>query len=198
MSWSTFDNLGAGPEQVEAYGAALDALHAFHDALASAAPEPEILDQLAGDLRRWKEVLSPIAVPELERLSGRIQSLPVRGHAGIPPFVVDTSNAQRVEGTVTFGPYFLGGGAAAHGGMIMLMFDEVLGIHSCADGRRAARTAYMKTDFSSIVPIDVPIRLRAWFEREEGRKRYLRGDMWAGDTLCAEVEALFIELRDQP
>lgn len=197
MSWSAFDNPAVGPDQIEAYSAVLDELHAFHDALASAAPGAGMLDQLAGDLRRWKNSLALMEVPELERLSGRIQALPVRGHPALPPFVVDVSNGDRVEGTLTFGPYFLGGGSAVHGGMIMMMFDEVLGIHASSGGRRAARTAYMKTDFRSIVPIGETIRVRAWFEQEEGRKRYVRGDMWAGDVLCAEVEGLFVELRDQ-
>jgi acyl-coenzyme A thioesterase PaaI-like protein len=197
MSWMTFDNPAAGPDQVAAYSAALDALHKFHDAFSSAAPGTEMLDLLSADLRRWTTALAPMAVPEVDRLSGRIKGLPVRGHLAIPPVLLDVSERDRVEGTVTFGPYFLGGGSAAHGGIITMVFDEVLGIQASAGGRRAARTAYLRTDFRSIVPIDVPVRVRAWFEREEGRKRYIRGDMRVGDTLCAEVDSLFVELRDQ-
>lgn len=197
MSWMAFDNPSARPEQVAAYTAALGALHAFHDAFSSAAPGVQMLDQLSADLRGWTHALTPMAVPEVDRLSGRIKGLPVRGHLAIPPVVLDVSERDRVEGTVTFGPYFLGGGAAAHGGVIMMVFDEVLGIQASAGGRRAARTAYLRTDFRSVVPIDVPVRVRAWFDREEGRKRYIRGDMSVGDTLCAEVDSLFVELRHQ-
>lgn len=40
--------------------------------------------------------------------------------------------------------------------------------------------------------------MRAWVDRVEGRKRFIRGDMWVGETLCAEVDSLFVELRAQP
>jgi acyl-coenzyme A thioesterase PaaI-like protein len=196
MDWATFRNDDATPEQVQAYSATLDAVHAFHDALSKAAPDAGMLDQLSADLRRWTDVLTPLAKPEVARLSGRLPALPVRGHLAIPPFIVDHADSEQIVGTVTFGAFFLGGGGAAHGGTILTVFDEVMGVQASVGGRKPARTAYLKTDFRSIVPIDEPIGLRVWFDREEGRKRYLRGEMRVGDTLCAEADALFIELRD--
>lgn len=195
MAWATFRNSAADPEQVQAYSSALDALHAFHDALSKAAPDAGTLDRLADDLRGWTEALTPYEKPELSRLSGRLPSLPVRGHLALPPFIVESADDQQITGTVTFGAFFLGGGGAAHGGAILNILDEVLGVQASAGGRKPARTAYLKTDFRSIVPIETPIRLRAWFEREDGRKRYLRAEMWAGDTLCTETDSLFVELR---
>jgi hypothetical protein len=32
-------------------------------------------------------------------------------------------------------------------------------------------------------------------DREEGRKRFLIGHLYDGDTLCADAEGLFIQLR---
>lgn len=196
MSWSTFRNLEAGPEQVASYAAALDALHAFHDALSVAAPDASTLDRLAGDLRRWTDELAPDARPELERLAGRLPSLPVRGHPAIPPVTIDVADADRVEGTVTFGAFFLGGGGAVHGGTILTVFDEVLGLLAVARTRRGARTAYLRTDFRSLVPLDTPVRVAAWIDRSEGRKHVVRGEMRVGETLCAEADALFVEVRD--
>ncbi|MCW2770162.1 MAG: thioesterase [Aeromicrobium sp.] len=195
MSWSTFTS-SASPEQVRAYGSALDALHAFHDALASAAPRPELLDRLAEDLRGWTDTLAPMAVPELDRLAGRSLSLPVRGHPAIPPVTVDSLDGGKFEGTVTFGAFFLGGGGSAHGGTILTIFDEVLGVLAVTQSRAATRTAYLKADFRATVPVDVPVRVVASVERAEGRKRFLRGEMWVGETLCAEADALFVVVRD--
>ncbi len=195
MAWATFRNDAVEPEQLRAYASALDALHAFHDALAKAAPDAATLEGLAADLRGWTDVLEPLEKAETERLSGRIPSLPVRGQLSLPPFIVESEDDQEIVGTVTFGAFFLGGGSAAHGGAILNIFDEVLGMQAAAGGRKPARTAYLKTDFRSTVPLGTPVRLRAWFAREDGRKRYLRGEMWSGDTLCAEAEALFVELR---
>lgn len=196
MSWTTFDNTAAGTGQVAAWSGTIDALRAFQDALVSAAPGAAMLDEITADLSRWAAALAPMAVPEVDRLSGRLPSLPVRGQAMIPPFVVDVADASRLEGVVTFGPYHLGGGAAAHGGMIVTVFDEVLGSLAAMGGRKPARTAYLTTDFRAIVPIGEQIRVRAWFDREDGRKRHLRAEMWCGETLCAEADSLFVELRE--
>lgn len=195
MAGAAFLATDAAPEVVAAYSRALDAVHAFHHALAKAVPEPETLDQLADDLHSWADRLAPFAVPETSRLSGRLPALPVRGHLAFPPFIVESADDVEVVGTVTFGAFFLGAGGAAHGGAILNVLDEVLGVQASAGGRRPARTAYLKTDFRSIVPVETPLRVRAWIDREDGRKRYLRGEIWAGDTLCAEAEALFVELR---
>lgn len=195
MAWASFRNDDVVPEQERAYTAALDAVHAFHDALSKSAPDADMLSRLAADLRSWTAELTPLEQPEVSRLSGRMPSLPVRGHLAVPPFVVESADEHEVVGTVTFGAFFLGGGSAAHGGAILNVLDEVLGMQAAAGGRGPSRTAYLKTDFRSLVPIETPIRLRAWFDREEGRKRYLRGEMWVGDTLCNETESLFIALR---
>lgn len=192
---TTFFNTGVSPEQVQSYSRALDAVHAFHEAMAKAAPDAATLDRVAADLHGLTDALTPWEKPEEARLAGRISSLPVRGQLAVPLFVVESADDHEITGTVTFGAFFLGRGAAAHGGAILNIFDEVMGMQSVAGGRGPGRTAYLKTDFRAIVPIETPIRLRAWFDREEGRKRYLRGEMWSGDTLCAEADALFVGMR---
>lgn len=197
MSFTAFTNTEATPEQISSYAAALEALHAFKDAFSEAAPDPETLDRLAADLRGWTEALRPSAQQEeASRLSGRTPVLPARGHAALPPFVVDFADPERVEARVTFGSYFLGAGGAAHGGTIMTVLDEILGIQATVGGRSMTRTAYLKVDFRSVVPINTPVRINTWTVRVEGRKRFLRGELWAGDTLCAEADALFVQLRE--
>lgn len=196
MSRTRFSNDEATAEQVSSYAAALAAFQTFTDAFAESAPDPETLDRLAADLRGWTEVLRPSAQPEPARLSGRLPQLPARGHAALPPFVVDFADPERVEAHVTFGSYFLGAGGAAHGGTIMTVLDEILGIQATVGDRGMTRTAYLKVDFRSIVPINTLMRVNTWTVREEGRKRFLRGEMWAGETLCAEADALFVQVRE--
>jgi len=43
--------------------------------------------------------------------------------------------------------------------------------------------------------IDRELQLTARFDREEGRKRFLSGELRDGSTLCADVEGLFVALR---
>lgn len=196
MSWMPFENIDASSDQVKSFAESLLALQAFKDAFASATPDAATLDQLTADLDRWTNILTPLARPERDRLVGRIPSLPARGHAVIPPYVVTLASPDQVEAEVTFGAAFMGGGGAAHGGMIMTVFDEIMGIQASLRDRTLARTAYLKVDFRATVPVDAPVRIKTWFERVDGRKRFLLGEMWNGDVLCAEANALFVELPD--
>ena len=61
--------------------------------------------------------------------------------------------------------------------------------------RPPARTAYLHVNYRNITPIERELQLTARFDREEGRKRFLSGELRDGDTLCADVEGLFVALR---
>jgi len=194
-SWRTEGLPGGGAEYGAAYGAMTDALSAFLDQLAEALPDQALVEKLGDDLRAWTRTLEPLAVPERERVFGRRVDQPGRGQSMSPKIVITTSDADSVRGTVRFGPYYLGGNMAAHGGAVPLMFDEVLGRLAQSAGRPGSRTAYLHTDFRSITPIGPDLDLRAWVVSEEGRKRVLRATLHHGDVLCAEAEGLFVTLR---
>jgi acyl-coenzyme A thioesterase PaaI-like protein len=186
---------GGGPE----YGDMILALRDFLDDVAAAAPDTATTVALAHALRDWSDRLAPAAVPERKRIFARRLDLPGRGQTMSPNFIPVTGDHESVQGKVTFGQYFLGGGGAVHGGAIPLLFDEVLGRLASSGDRAPARTAYLHTDFRSITPVGDELAVRAWFVSEQGRKRLLRATITHGDTLCAEAEGLFIELRpDQP
>jgi acyl-coenzyme A thioesterase PaaI-like protein len=191
----TIRSPGGGPE----YGDLILALRDFLDDVAAAAPDTATTVALAQGLRDWSDRLTPAAVPERKQIFARRLDLPGRGQTMAPSFIPAAGDHQSVEGTVTFGRYFLGGGGAVHGGAIPLLFDEVLGRLASSGDRAPARTAYLHTDFRSITPVGEELAVRAWFVSEQGRKRLLRATLTHGDTLCAEAEGLFIELRpDQP
>ncbi|SOX56952.1 hypothetical protein MAAFP003_5664 [Mycobacterium ahvazicum] len=186
---------GGGAE----YGDMIAALRDFLDDVAAAAPDRATTVALTKDLKDWTDRLAPAAVPERRQIFARRLDLPGRGQTMAPSFIPIAGDPEKVEGTVTFGRYFLGGGGAVHGGAIPLLFDEVLGRLASSGGRAPARTAYLHTDFRSITPVGEELVVRAWFVSEQGRKRLLRAELTHGDTLCAEAEGLFIELRpDQP
>ena len=186
---------GGGAE----YGEMISTLRDFLDNVAAAAPDTATTVALTGDLHRWAERLAQSAVSERRQIFARRLDLPGRGQTMSPSFIPIAGDREKVAGTVTFGRYFLGGGGAVHGGAIPLLFDEVLGRLASSGGRAPARTAYLHTDFRSITPVGVELAVRAWFVSEQGRKRTLRAQLTHGDTLCAEAEGLFVELRpDQP
>jgi acyl-coenzyme A thioesterase PaaI-like protein len=175
----------------QAYAAMIETLRDFLDKVAAANPDKATLDALNGDLQSWSRKLAPLAVGEREQnrldLVGRAKTMS-------PAFSVD-GDTQALRGTVTFGRYFLGGGGAVHGGAIPLVFDDLMGRLANSGQRSRSRTAYLNTNYRSITPIGVELALSAWFVSESGRKRLLRGEIWHGDTLCAEAEGLFVALR---
>jgi acyl-coenzyme A thioesterase PaaI-like protein len=191
----TVRNPGGGTE----YGDMIAALRTFLDDVAAAAPDTATTVELTESLKNWTDRLAPAAVPEGKQIFARRLDLPGRGQTMSPSFIPIAGDDVSVEGTVTFGRYFLGGGGAVHGGAIPLLFDEVLGRLSISGGRAACRTAYLHTDYRSITPVGEELVVRGWFVSEQGRKRILRAELKHGDVLCAEAEGLFVELRpDQP
>jgi acyl-coenzyme A thioesterase PaaI-like protein len=187
--------LPGGDAYSAVYGELTDRLSDFLDRLAEAAPDVALVESLTGDLEAWARKLGNLAVPERQRVFGRRTDIDGRGQSMSPKIVITASTDDSVTGTVRFGPYYLGGNGAAHGGTIPLMFDEVLGRLANSVGRPSQRTAYLHTDFRSITPIARTLQVRAWVVSTEGRKRILRATLMDGDTLCAEAEGLFVALN---
>lgn len=178
------------------YQVLVESLRAFLDDLAGALPDPSTAAALAGSLQDWSRVMGMLQVPERDQAFGHRTDLPGRGQVMAPAFVLTDRHQDGVEGSVTFGRYFLGGNGAVHGGAIALLFDEVLGRLSDTCGRPPGRTAYLNTSFRAVTPVGRELRMRAWFESESGRKRVLRGELFDGTTLCADAEGLFVSLID--
>jgi acyl-coenzyme A thioesterase PaaI-like protein len=184
------------PSNRDGYGEMITALRLFLDELAAAAPDARTIDLVGGDLRGWASQLAPMRVDVADQVYAERFDLPHRGQALTPEFVVTSAGQDRFEGIAHFGRFHLGGGGAAHGGAISLLFDEVLGLLANSGDRRPARTASLRTDYRSITPIGVDLGFDAWITGEQGRKRTLAARLMHAGTVCAEAEALFITLSD--
>lgn len=197
MSWESYFSADLDPDDAEAWGRLVVELRQLHDAAASAGFDRKAVDDAAADVRRARERLAPLAGDELEQVNGRVPSLPVRGHAMLPALKITSAGGGRVDGTVTFGRWFMGGGMAVHGGAVSLLFDEVLGILASIQAKSITRTAYLRTDYRALTPIDAELDVSAWIDRVEGRKIFVRGEVRRGDVVCAEADALFLQLRPE-
>ena len=78
-----------------------------------------------------------------------------------------------------------------HGGVIAMVFDELLGCLGAMLGV-GGFTGTLTIRYLALTPLDQPIRMRSWLDRREGRKTFIRGTMHDGATLCAEAEGIFI------
>lgn len=78
-----------------------------------------------------------------------------------------------------------------HGGVIALVFDELLGCTNVVN-EVAGFTGTLGVRYRAVTPVGEPIRMRGWIERRDGRKTFTKGSMRHGDVLCAEAEGVFI------
>ena len=181
------------------------ALHAAHrllnDRLTGAALPSDVLREVTARLDGLNELLAGHAAPrEHDRVDGMRPDLPGRGHPLLPPFVVDEESfgedgTGALRGRVTFGRFHLGGGAAVHGGVLPLLFDDVLGRVANQGRPFVARTAYLKVDYRRVTLLDVELFWEATLERMQGRKRFTTGRLTDADgNALVEAEALFVEL----
>lgn len=183
-------------EPVDGYLEMIDALRGLQDRIAGSAPPAAVVATMRRMIAETQELLEPYEVGEADQVFARVSGVAGRAQTMSPRFVLTAIGDGRVEGTTMFGRYYLGGNGAVHGGAIPLLFDEVLGRLANSDGRAQSRTAYLRVDYRSITPIEVQLAIRGEFVSEQGRKRLLRATIHDGETLCAEGEGLFLELRD--
>ncbi len=102
------------------------------------------------------------------------------------------------DGTVRcdleLGIEYQGPPGCVHGGIVALLFDEMLGLANAAAGS-VGMTADLRVSYKSPTPLNAPLRFEAKQVRTEGRKIWTSATLHTGDTLCASTEALFIEPR---
>jgi acyl-coenzyme A thioesterase PaaI-like protein len=103
-------------------------------------------------------------------------------------------DGDRMVGTATFGAAYEGPPGCVHGGYVAAAFDEVLGATQSLSGS-PGMTGRLTVHYRSPTPLETELRFTGWLEDVDGRKIFTRGELWAGDRLCAEAEGLFISIK---
>lgn len=111
-----------------------------------------------------------------------------------PPLEPVVFPDETVRCDLELGVEYQGPPGCVHGGIVALVFDEMLGLANAASGS-VGMTADLRVVYTSPTPLDAPLRFEARQDRVEGRKIWASATLHAGDTLCARAEALFIEPR---
>ncbi|MDH4169905.1 MAG: PaaI family thioesterase [Acidimicrobiia bacterium] len=109
-----------------------------------------------------------------------------------PPVEMWSNEAGEVMGRAVLDPAYTGPPHSVHGGVIALIFDELLGSTSVVN-RVGAPTGTLTVRYRSFTPQGEQLDLRSWIDGREGRKIFIKGEMHHGDTLCAEADGIFIE-----
>ncbi len=145
-------------------------------------------------LEKLAATLAPFKVDEARQVAAHRMDLPGAGRRWCRSCTSTSGTISTVSACVTLGRFYLGAGGAAHGGVLGLVFDELIG-RLANTGRERSRTAYLQANFRAVTPIGPELRVSARVDRIEGRKRFLTGTIHHGDTLTADAEGLFVELR---
>ncbi|MFQ5417462.1 MAG: PaaI family thioesterase, partial [Myxococcota bacterium] len=94
------------------------------------------------------------------------------------------------------GAAYEGPPGSVHGGFVAAAFDEVLGFVQSLSGSPGF-TGTLTIRFRSPTPLHTGLEYRCQIDRKQGRKIFASGQLFAGETLCAEAEAIFISARPE-
>ena len=112
-----------------------------------------------------------------------------------PPVVVEAVDGE-LRGTAFFDYQYEGPPTCVHGGVIAMVFDEMLGAANIMAGS-PAMTGTLTIRYRKPTPLRTPLRLEARFMERVGRKVRTYGAIFHGDLLTAEAEGIFIEVVPQ-
>jgi len=99
---------------------------------------------------------------------------------------------KRVTGSFVLGARYGGGAGFAHGGIIAVLLDEVMGKISKLSEERAV-TAELNVEYRKPVPVDMEIVVSGWQEEEKGRNRFRVGEIHdAAGNLLARGRGRFV------
>ena len=176
---------------------------------ATDAPEEELLaiaaqvDASAARFQSQPRMIDPPGVAEGSLAGGMemfMDRSPVVGRSNplAPPAELEPDDAEKiVRGRVCFGRAYEGAPGCVHGGYVAAVFDEALGM-ACVFSGVPGMTGEITVRYRVPTPIQVPLRLEARFDRQDGRKIYNSGQLWADDVLVAESTGVFISIaRDK-
>lgn len=101
-----------------------------------------------------------------------------------------------VVGTISFAPHHNGPPwDVAHGGVLAMVFDEVLNLAGMAAGS-GGFTARLTVSYRRPTPLTDTVDIRAHLDRIEGRKVFTVAEISSNGELLAEAEGLFIRPVD--
>lgn len=157
-------------------------------------PPPEVVAVLAARIREIAAVLADYEVSEDDQPVGKLWDRPGRGQILTPALHIDEVTAETVRARFTLGR-FHSGRDALNGGVTPMIFDEALSRLANAGGRPWARTAHLAVDYLAPAPLHRELSVTAELVGEDGRKRWMRGEIRDDTTLLAEATGLWIVPR---
>jgi acyl-coenzyme A thioesterase PaaI-like protein len=171
----------------------IDAFRDLQETLCLVAPPPAATLELTAAVADVTKRLKEFEAPEGHRVA-RDREMGSDVHPMLVKYEATDTSDTSLAGTVTFNHAHMGGGGAVHGGVIPMLFDDLLGMFVSRRGQPNSRTAFLNVNYRSVTPVLRALRVDARIEKIEGRKTFVTGTISDGDLVCAEAEALFVRL----
>lgn len=185
--------IGAPSAELVPFTELMDAFRELQQTLCVVAPPAEVTLAAVAALGDVTARLREFEVrPEGDR-PARELAMRGLGHPVLVPYRAHDTSDTTVLGSVTFSYAHMGGGGAVHGGVVTMLFDDLLGMFVGRRGLFGSRTAYLKVDYRSATPVHQELRVDATIDRIEGRKTFVTGTLSHGNVVCAVADALFVQ-----
>ena len=110
----------------------------------------------------------------------------------ISPLIHLDFDGERLHGTATLGAVYNGPPGMVHGGIIALIFDELLGATNVCHGL-GGFTGTLSVRYEKPTFIDTELVLEGWIDRVEGRKVFTQGTISIDGVVTARAEGIFIQ-----
>ncbi|CAM3984748.1 PaaI family thioesterase [Nocardia ninae] len=173
----------------------VEAMRTLQDLAVSVDAPDEVFGDALAQAEQLIALLDPYRAPELQGPAGRAVELPGRGSLLLLPWRVVEAGPDGIRMTGEFRRFHLGGNGAAHGGVLPLLFDDLLGMIVHYAGRPISRTAYLHVNYRKITPLETPLTVRGRVDRIEDRKTFITAELLdeQGNVL-ADCEGLMVQL----
>ncbi|MFF3222142.1 PaaI family thioesterase [Nocardia suismassiliense] len=173
----------------------VEAMRTLQDLAVSVDAPDEVFGDALAQAEQLIALLDPYRAPELQGPAGRAVELPGRGSLLLLPWRVVEAGPDGIRMTGEFRRFHLGGNGAAHGGVLPLLFDDLLGMIVHYAGRPISRTAYLHVNYRKITPLETPLTVHGRVDRIEGRKTFITAELLdeQGNVL-ADCEGLMVQL----
>jgi len=109
----------------------------------------------------------------------------------IAPPIAMSFDGEKMRGTTVLGALYGGPPDSIHGGIIALVFDELLGSTNVCLGM-GAFTGTLSVRYERTTPVGRELALEAWLDRVEGRKVFTKGTISDAGGVTARAEGIFI------
>lgn len=120
---------------------------------------------------------------------------PLAGHSNpLAPPVQTWIEGEEARGSCRCNWSYEGPPGSVHGGFVAAIFDQFMGMAQKLGGQ-PGMTAYLHVNYHHRTPLHTDLSLRGSLVKVEGRKTFMKGEMYAGEQCTASCDAMFVEPR---